>query len=98
MLHYGIHLFLPLLVAMIWFKPNWKLAYIIMICTMLIDLDHLLSTPVYDPMRCSINFHPLHSYLAIAIYIILIIPKKTRVIGLGLTIHIVADQMDCLLM
>jgi len=97
-LHYGIHLLLPLLVAFIWFRPKWKQAYFIMICAMLIDLDHLFSTPVFDPMRCSINFHPLHSYLAIAIYIGLIIPKKTRIIGLGLAIHILADQMDCLLM
>ena len=69
-----------------------------MICAMFIDLDHLLATPIFDPNRCSINFHPLHSYIAIVIYLILIIPKKTRMLGLGLIIHILADQIDCLLM
>lgn len=36
--------------------------------TMLVDADHLLANPVYDPERCSIHFHPLHSYPAIALY------------------------------
>lgn len=66
-----------------------------MILGMLIDLDHLLATPIFSPNRCSINFHPLHSYYAIAIYFILLIPKKTRLIGLGLVIHILADTVDC---
>lgn len=66
-----------------------------MISGMLIDLDHLLATPIFSPNRCSINFHPLHSYYAIAIYFILLIPKKTRLIGLGLVIHILADTVDC---
>lgn len=65
---------------------------------MLIDLDHLLATPIFDPTRCSINFHPLHTYWAMVIYILLLIPKKTRLIGLGLVIHIIADFADCQLM
>ena len=65
---------------------------------MFIDLDHLLAIPVFDPERCSINFHPLHSYIAIAVYFLLLMPKKTRVLGLGLCIHILADWVDCLLM
>lgn len=97
-LHYGIHFLLPLLVAFTFFKSKWKYAYIIMIGTMLIDLDHLLATPIFDTNRCSINFHPLHSYFAIALYLLLIIPKKTRVLGLGLIIHIIADTVDCLFM
>lgn len=66
-----------------------------MILGMLIDLDHLLATPIFDPNRCSINFHPLHGYYACALYFILLLPKKTRLIGLGLTIHILADVVDC---
>ena len=97
-LHYGMHLLLPLLVAFIFFKTNWKYAYIIMMCAMLIDLDHLLATPIFDPNRCSINFHPLHSYIAIGLYVLLLFPKKTRLIGLGLVIHIFSDKIDCLLM
>jgi len=96
-IHYGIHFLLPLIVALFLFKNQWKKAYVIMILGMLIDLDHLLATPIFAPNRCSINFHPLHSYYAIAIYILLLIPKKTRLIGLGLVIHILADSVDCLL-
>ena len=96
-IHYGIHFILPLIVALFLFKNQWKKAYVIMILGMLIDLDHLLATPIFAPNRCSINFHPLHSYYAIAIYILLLIPKKTRLIGLGLVIHILADSVDCLL-
>ncbi len=64
---------------------------------MLIDLDHLLATPVFDPNRCSINFHPLHSYYAIACYFILLIPKKSRILAIGLLIHLIADSIDCYL-
>ncbi|UAB75740.1 DUF6122 family protein [Mesoflavibacter sp. SCSIO 43206] len=96
-IHYGIHFLLPLIIALFLFKNQWKKAYVIMILGMLIDLDHLLATPIFAPNRCSINFHPLHSYYAIAIYILLLIPKKTRLIGLGLVIHILADSVDCLL-
>ena len=69
-----------------------------MVLGMLIDLDHLLATPIFAPNRCSINFHPLHTYYAIALYFALLIPKKTRLIGLGLVIHILADTTDCWLM
>ncbi|MDN3665964.1 DUF6122 family protein [Algibacter miyuki] len=93
--HYGCHFLLPLLVALIWFKPYWKMAYIIMVCGILIDLDHLLANPIFDPNRCSINFHPLHTYYAFAVYLILTLFKKTRLIGLGLAIHIIADVVDC---
>jgi hypothetical protein len=96
--HYGIHFGLPLIVAFTFFKNYWLKAYGIMMLGMLIDLDHLLATPIFDPNRCSINFHPLHSYYAIAVYVLLLIPKKTRLIGLGLAIHIIADTADCLLM
>jgi Family of unknown function (DUF6122) len=97
-IHYGIHLIVPLIIAYLFFKSKWKLAYVIMLSTMLIDLDHLLATPIFNSNRCSINFHPLHSYIAIGIYIVLLLPKKTRLLGLGLCIHILADWVDCLLM
>jgi hypothetical protein len=93
--HYGCHILIPLFVAIIWFKPNWKVAFLIMFSGMWIDIDHLLSNPIFDPKRCSINFHPLHTYYAFAVYIILLFPKKTRLIGLGLVIHLIADAVDC---
>ncbi len=96
--HYGCHILIPLSVALIWYKTSWKWAFLIMFSGMWIDLDHLLANPVFDPDRCSINFHPLHSYYAIAFYLILLLPKKTRLFGLGLVIHIIADTIDCSLM
>jgi len=44
---------------------------LLMIATMIIDADHLLADPIYDPLRCSINFHPLHSTEAILVYVLL---------------------------
>jgi hypothetical protein len=96
--HYGLHFGLPLVVALLCFRNNWLKAYAIMLLGLLIDLDHLLANPVYVTNRCSINFHPLHSYYAIAVYLVMLFPKKTRLLGLGLVIHIIADTTDCWLM
>ena len=93
--HYSCHILLPLLIALIWFKTKWKMAFFIMFSGMWIDIDNLFANPIFDPNRCSINFHPLHSYYAIILYVILLYPKKTRLIGLGLVIHIIADVVDC---
>lgn len=66
-----------------------------MIATMLVDLDHLLANPIYDPNRCSIGFHPLHSYIAIGIYLALLFIPRLRLIGVGLVIHMALDYTDC---
>ncbi len=66
-----------------------------MALTMIVDLDHLLANPIYDPNRCSINFHPLHSYPAILLYIIMTAFPKSRLIGLGLLLHMGVDLTDC---
>lgn len=42
-----------------------------MLTTTAVDLDHLLADPIYDPERCSIGFHPLHSLPALAVYLAL---------------------------
>lgn len=97
LIHYSFHFIVPAIISFIFFKKNWKKVYIIFIATMLIDVDHLLANPIFDPNRCSINFHPLHSYIAIAIYFLLLIWKKTRILGIGLLIHILADSIDCFL-
>ncbi len=96
--HYGCHFLLPLIVSLVFFKSQWKYAYVVMVLGMLIDLDHLLATPIFSPNRCSINFHPLHASFAILFYLFLCFPKKTRLVGLGLVIHIVSDAVDCTLM
>lgn len=68
-----------------------------MLVTMIVDLDHLISAPVFDACRCSIGFHPLHSYISIAMYCLLLFPSKTRIISLGLLMHMATDGIDCLL-
>jgi len=95
-LHYGLHLLFPLAIAIVFFRSNWKIAYVIMLATMLVDLDHLLASPVFDAGRCSINFHPLHTYWAIGVYVLLLFMKKTRIIAVGLLMHMVTDFIDCL--
>jgi hypothetical protein len=74
------------------------MAWAIMILTMLIDLDHLLAHPIFDPNRCSINFHPLHTYYALILYVFLLLSKRTRVIATGLIFHLLTDYIDCLMM
>ena len=97
-LHYGMHLLLPLVIGF-WAYPGRRLkAVLILLSGLLIDLDHLLADPVFDPDRCSIGFHPLHSYIAIGIYAALLIPSRTRIIGIALLIHILADSADCWLL
>ncbi|MDA9970250.1 DUF6122 family protein [Flavobacteriaceae bacterium] len=98
MVHYGIHLIAPLVVSILFYKKKWMKSYAILLSTFVIDFDHLLATPLFDPNRCSIDFHPLHSYIAIAMYVCLLIPSRTRLIGIGLCIHIIADGCDCLFM
>lgn len=66
-----------------------------MMTGMLIDLDHLLADPIYDPGRCSIGFHPLHGLLPIVLYIGLLAHPKTRILGIGLCVHIALDSVDC---
>lgn len=96
--HYGIHFLFPLVIAAIFYKNRiWKV-YFVLIATMLIDFDHLLADPIFDSQRCSINFHLLHSYYAIGFYFLMLVPNKTRILAIGLLIHILADSIDCLFM
>lgn len=98
LIHYSLHFIFPGIIAWIFFRKNWKIAWLILIATMAIDLDHLLATPIFDSNRCSLNFHPLHTYWALGLYVMLFIIKKTRIIGLGLLIHLLTDFIDCLFM
>ncbi|WP_298999348.1 DUF6122 family protein [Flagellimonas sp. S174] len=95
-LHYGIHFIVPILIGYGLFKENRLKITIILLLGILIDLDHLLASPIFDANRCSIGFHPLHSVWAIMIYALLPFFPKTRILGLALLIHITADTVDCL--
>ena len=93
-----LHFIVPLAVALTFFRARWQRAALIMIATMIVDLDHLLATPIYDPSRCSLGFHPLHTWPAIIVYAALAIPARTRLIGIGLLIHMALDGVDCVWM
>lgn len=95
LVHYTLHLLIPGAIAYIFFRKEWKKAWLIILATMLVDLDHLFATPLFDPNRCSINFHPLHTYWAMAVYIVLLFFKKTRIIAVGLLFHMLTDYIDC---
>lgn len=94
-IHYGLHFVFPLLIAYLYNAKDWKKGWLVLIATMLIDLDHLLATPIFDPNRCSVGFHPLHSTPIAYLYIIMLIPKKTRLIAIGLLFHLLTDYIDC---
>ena len=95
MFHLVLHLIVPFLIAFLFFTENWKLSYLMMMATMLVDLDHLLASPIYNANRCSIGFHPLHQYWLIGIYLAISFFSKTRLIGVGLTTHMILDAFDC---
>lgn len=95
MIHILLHFLIPAIVVALFFRREWKWAYFIMISTMLVDIDHLLANPVYDPGRCSICFHPLHGFLPIALYFSLCFIPKLRYVGIGLVIHMALDSLDC---
>jgi len=109
MLHIVLHFLVPGLVVAFfaqnkwlygpfsknWLLEKWQLSYFILVATMLVDIDHLLADPIYDPSRCSIGFHPLHQLWFIALYMVLCFIPATRLVGLGLTIHMALDSIDC---
>lgn len=100
-IHIVLHFAVPLAVAFLFWRRSdadrwrpWR-AFGIMSATMLVDLDHLFAVPIFDPCRCSIGFHPLHTWPAIVVYALLVLPPRTRLVGLGLLIHMALDQVDC---
>ncbi|MEO6227871.1 MAG: DUF6122 family protein [Thermomonas sp.] len=98
LLHLALHIAVPGMVAAIWYRDHWLRAWLWLLAGWLIDLDHLLADPIYAPARCSIGFHPLHALPAIFVYGFLGLWRRTRLLGLGLLIHIGLDALDCLLM
>lgn len=85
------------MLAFAFFRERLRHAYFIMLATMIVDLDHLLATPIFDPNRCSIGFHPLHGAIPIAIYAALCFVPRARLVGIGLSVHMILDFMDCLI-
>ncbi|MCC2657183.1 MAG: hypothetical protein K0Q76_2291 [Panacagrimonas sp.] len=99
LLHLVLHALVPLAVARLAYRDGWKRAWLLMLAGWLIDVDHLLADPVYSPdERCSLGFHPLHTAPAVGVYALLLAPRRSRVVAIGLLIHIALDGLDCLRM
>ncbi|MGQ4807403.1 hypothetical protein NKDENANG_00751 [Candidatus Entotheonellaceae bacterium PAL068K] len=94
-LHLVLHIITPGVVAWLGFPTRWQGAWLVMLLTMLVDLDHLLASPIYDPDRCSLGFHPLHTPWAIVVYLGLAGFPRTRLVGVGLVLHMALDAIDC---
>ena len=97
-LHLALHLLVPGVFARLFWSNNWWRAWLIMLVAMVIDLDHLLSYPIYDPHRCSLTSHPLHGVGPAMLYVLMLLPARTRILGCGLLLHLALDGTDCLLM
>ena len=97
-IHCFLHLVFPFFIAYGFFRNDWKKVYLILIATMLVDLDHLVANPIFQVDRCSINFHPLHTYYAMIAYVILLFFRKPfNIIGIGLLFHMLTDFIDCMM-
>ena len=97
-IHYFLHFGFPLLIACIFFRKEWKKVYLILIATMLVDLDHLLADPIFQADRCSINFHLFHTYYAILVYVLfLFFRRPLNIIAIGLLLHMITDYIDCMM-
>lgn len=98
LIHLALHALVPLAIALAFHRRQWKRAWLWMLAGWLIDVDHLLADPIYVPNRCSIGFHPLHTAPAAAVYVLMLLPRRTRLLAIGLLVHLGLDGIDCLLM
>lgn len=96
MLHLLLHALVPGLVARAAWPALWRRAWLVMLGTMVVDVDHLLADPIYDPARCSLGFHPLHTPPALVVWTALLALPPTRMVGAGLVVHMALDGIDCI--
>ncbi|MCA8833316.1 DUF6122 family protein [Hymenobacter sp. BT728] len=96
LVHYSLHFLFPAVLALVFFPSMWPGAYLIMLATMLMDVDHLLAKPIFEPRRCSVGYHPLHSFYAIPVYaLLLLLPPPTQIVAMGMLFHVFTDTVDC---
>jgi hypothetical protein len=94
-LHLVLHFLVPGLLARLVYADRWLRAGLVLVATNLVDVDHLLAEPIYQPDRCSIGFHPLHTWPAIGLYVVAALARRTRLVGVGLLVHMTLDAVDC---
>lgn len=98
-IHYFQHFGFIAVIAWVFFRDDWKRAYLILLGTMIVDMDHLLADPIFDPGRISIGYHPLHTYRSMGIYLgMLFLPRPYNIIGTGLVFHMFTDFIDGMFM
>ena len=101
LVHYCLHFLVIGAIAYFYDQDKWKAAYLVLLSTMLVDLDHLLASPVFMPGRCSIGYHLLHSEYLIPLYFLAAIFLRRGILKLvfiGLAFHMITDFIDCLWM
>lgn len=96
-LHYGGHWLVPFAIGWLICRDRWWQVGLVIASANLIDLDHLLANPIFDPNRCSIGFHLLHGWQAALIYVaMLFIPRWwVRALAIGALWHLAVDWGDC---
>lgn len=99
-MHYGAHWAAPFLIAWLFWREHWLRAGLVIATANLIDLDHLLASPIFDPGRCSIGFHLLHGWAAAFVFAaMLVVPRWwVRAFALGALWHLAVDYGDCAMM
>ena len=98
LVHYSLHFLVIGVIAYCYDRKHWKKNWLILLATMLVDLDHVVADPIFLEGRCSIGFHPLHSYFVIPLYLlgaIFIKHKILKLIFIGLVFHMFTDFIDC---
>ncbi len=93
-IHYGLHFAMPVLFARLYDKEKWMRIYAIFLASMLVDLDHLFATPIFDPNRLSVGYHFLHSYYAMGVYALGLFFRPTRILAFALIFHLFTDIID----
>lgn len=86
-IHLLLHFIVPAVFAYILasrLRLSAPFIFVILIGTMVVDIDHLLATPIYDPGRCSVGFHPLHTVYPIIVYMLMLLfPYITKLMKIN---------------
>ena len=95
-IHMAAHLLVPALAAWLFFRPRWCLAWLIMLATMAVDLDHLLADPVFRPAALRHRFSPAAQLPGDRALCRGAGVQAAAYRGAGLLIHMLVDGADCL--
>ena len=94
--HLAGHTLLPIAISYAGYGSLWKSSAKIMIASNIVDVDHLSAKPIYNPNRCSLEFHPLHSLPMMGLYSAMLFIDETQELGVGLLTHMAVDYVDCI--